>query len=126
MEELDEKFALAMFIKALRLNDMYVSLKTNPLASYATTQWANRYVDTEEAVQQKRKQESSMGVKRPRALEAGRLDRGDRSRSAIPPYCHFSSMFPKATIPKASKPSDKIKAGSILDMQGFLSQFNNS
>lgn len=36
------------------------------------------------------------------------------------------AMAPKITVPKASKSSDKVKTCSILDVQGFLSHFNDS
>lgn len=35
-------------------------------------------------------------------------------------------MAPKASVPKSDKALDKIKIGSILDVQGFLSRFNHS
>lgn len=54
VEELDEKSALVMFIEALRVGDLYISLKTDTPASYPLAmQPANRYVDTEEDVRQK-------------------------------------------------------------------------
>lgn len=62
VEELDDKSPLAMFIEALRVGNLYVILKMDTLASYAM---AILYADTEEAVRQKRKQESMTGAKRP-------------------------------------------------------------
>lgn len=35
-------------------------------------------------------------------------------------------MAPKVFVPKALKPVDKVKNGSILDVQGFLAFYNNS
>lgn len=47
VEELDDKLVLAMFIKALRVGNLYVSLKMDTPASYAMAiRWANRYDDT--------------------------------------------------------------------------------
>lgn len=51
VEGLDDKSALAMFIKALRVGDLYVSLKTDTPASYPLAmRRANLYADTKEAV----------------------------------------------------------------------------
>lgn len=70
-----------MFIEALGVGNLYVSLKTDMPTSYAMAiRQANRYANTEEAVRQKRKQEGSVGAKCPRAPEGGRPDQGDHWR----------------------------------------------
>lgn len=58
MEGMDDKLTLTMFIEALKVGDLYVSLKKDTPTSYPLAmRHANRYADRKEVFRQKKKQE---------------------------------------------------------------------
>lgn len=73
VEGLDDKSALALFMDALQAGLLYQSLRNNTPTTYALAiKRANRYADTKEAMDQKRRQEGSLGSKRPWGSDSNR------------------------------------------------------